>query len=250
MIMLRAHARLAPARVPLVRHPFRGCASLLGSHLENPFNVLGLSRDATEKEIREKYLDLAKQHHPDASSESGVAFAKISAAYHTLSDPQLRHKAELELQDPTERAMELAGDAVLQCRSGQTGHGLHLMADVLTMWDSYHGGGGSALACSAARELADAASLVLELSAARGEPHHRPATSIWSTLCRWSVADSRACQAYFALALRGGNTPDAMRALRHAEQCELKQSNRMINTARQVRKFKQRQRHDRSCSSS
>jgi DnaJ-domain-containing protein 1 len=243
MIVLRAHARLLTERsLTRISPPRSGSSS--SASLENPFIVLGVSYKATKEEIRERYLTLAKQHHPDASSarfaRSSARFARISAAYNILSDPQRRAAAEMELQDPTDHVLKAASASVLMCRSGRTGHGLAHMADALMLWDSYDGSS-TPQSDPSTRDLAKAASLVLELSAARGEPHHRPATRIWTTLRRWGVADSRACQAYFALALRGGHTPDAMRALRHAEQHDLEQSTLMLNTARQVRRYKQRQ---------
>lgn len=251
--MLLCFRRLPGARAGCITHtlPVRGCSSVLAKHIRNnPFNVLGVSRDATKDEIRERYLALAKQHHPDASSEGGLTFARISAAYHALIDPDSRAAAELELQDPRETALELAKLSIMQCHSGRTGHGLILMADhVITLLETHSsvsssgdcGDGSGSSSDSILRDIAAAASLVLELSAARGEPHHRPATKIWAALCRKNLADSRACQAFFALALRGGHTADAMRTIRYAEQNELELSMLMRSTARQVRNFKDKQ---------
>jgi hypothetical protein len=41
---------------------------LLGRWIsQNPYKVLGLSRNATPKEIREAYLNLARKYHPDVA---------------------------------------------------------------------------------------------------------------------------------------------------------------------------------------
>ena len=67
---------------------------------------------------------------------------------------------------------------------------------------------------------------------------HAMSTRIWSALLAWEDTDARSCNAYFSLALRGGQTKEAMRTIAHAEAHGLKQSPQMASTARQVRKFK------------
>lgn len=62
----------------------------------DPYEVLGVSRNATASEIKVAYRKLALKHHPDRqSSESEKAkatqvFARISNAYEILSDEALR----------------------------------------------------------------------------------------------------------------------------------------------------------------
>ncbi len=63
--------------------------------LEDPYNVLGLSRDATQEEIRSAYRKLARQYHPDlnpGNTTSEEQFKKASAANELLSDPIMRGK--------------------------------------------------------------------------------------------------------------------------------------------------------------
>ena len=77
------------------------------SHLESRgqrpityYDVLDLDRDATPRDIKEAYYDLARQHHPDvASQDPEVArqFALINEAYRTLSDVQRRHQYDRTL---------------------------------------------------------------------------------------------------------------------------------------------------------
>ncbi|MCU1426074.1 MAG: chaperone protein DnaJ, partial [Actinomycetia bacterium] len=53
------------------------------------YSVLGVSKDATEKEISRAYKKLAKQHHPDANPGNASAedhFKDVSAAYDVLGD--------------------------------------------------------------------------------------------------------------------------------------------------------------------
>ncbi len=59
----------------------------------NPYEVLGVKKDATEAEIRRVYRNLAKQHHPDlnpGNKQAEARFKEISAAYDLLSDKEKR----------------------------------------------------------------------------------------------------------------------------------------------------------------
>ncbi len=54
-----------------------------GSELD-PFKVLGLAPEASEDEVRARYLALVKQYTPDHHPEK---FQQIRAAYEAASDP-------------------------------------------------------------------------------------------------------------------------------------------------------------------
>ena len=59
------------------------------------YDTLGVSRSADEKEIRQAYRRLARQHHPDVNPGDEAAaerFKTINAAYEVLSDADKRSK--------------------------------------------------------------------------------------------------------------------------------------------------------------
>lgn len=57
--------------------------------MQNPYQTLGVNRDATADEIKRAYRKLAGQHHPDRGGDTRT-FQEIQAAYDTLSDPNKR----------------------------------------------------------------------------------------------------------------------------------------------------------------
>ena len=56
------------------------------------YEVLGVSKTATDEEIKRAFRVLAKKYHPDVNKEEGAAekFKEIGEAYSVLSDPQKR----------------------------------------------------------------------------------------------------------------------------------------------------------------
>jgi molecular chaperone DnaJ len=56
------------------------------------YEVLGVSRNATDDEVKKAFRRLAKQYHPDANKEQGAEarFIEINEAYEVLSDQQKR----------------------------------------------------------------------------------------------------------------------------------------------------------------
>ena len=56
------------------------------------YDRLGLSKDASQDEIKRAYRKLSKKYHPDINKEPGAEekYKEILEAYETLSDAQKR----------------------------------------------------------------------------------------------------------------------------------------------------------------
>jgi curved DNA-binding protein CbpA len=60
--------------------------------MNDPYEIFGLTTEASEAEIRQRYLELVRQFPPDQAPER---FAAIHAAYDALRDPARRLHAQL-----------------------------------------------------------------------------------------------------------------------------------------------------------
>jgi molecular chaperone DnaJ len=62
---------------------------------KNLYKILGVSKEASQEEIRRSYRKLARKHHPDANRDDPKAeerFKEIQHAYEILSDPEKRRE--------------------------------------------------------------------------------------------------------------------------------------------------------------
>ena len=58
-------------------------------HSRNPWDILGISEDASQEEIREAFKRLAMKYHPDRDSGDLETFKKINAAHNKLKNNQM-----------------------------------------------------------------------------------------------------------------------------------------------------------------
>src|SRR5512136_513838 len=56
------------------------------------YDILGVPRNADEKEVKKAYRNLARKYHPDVCKEAGAEekFKQINEAYSVLSDAEKR----------------------------------------------------------------------------------------------------------------------------------------------------------------
>src|SRR6202000_3120134 len=63
--------------------------------MNDPYKVLGVSKSASEADIKKAFRSLAKKHHPDTHPGDAKAkqrFQEISAAYDVVGDKEKRAK--------------------------------------------------------------------------------------------------------------------------------------------------------------
>ena len=61
--------------------------------MRDPYDILGVSRTATEAEIKKAYRKLAKAYHPDRNANDPKAkdkFSEANSAYEILGEPEKR----------------------------------------------------------------------------------------------------------------------------------------------------------------
>lgn len=63
--------------------------------MSNPYDILGVSQNASKDEVKSAYRKLAKQYHPDINKEPGAEekFKEISQAYEDILNPQPQKQA-------------------------------------------------------------------------------------------------------------------------------------------------------------
>lgn len=70
----------------------------------NYYETLGVSRNASDDDIRKAYRKLAMQHHPDRGGNE-QKFKEVEEAYRTLSDPQKKQMVDMGM-DPNQQSRQ------------------------------------------------------------------------------------------------------------------------------------------------
>jgi molecular chaperone DnaJ len=112
------------------------------------YQVLGVNRSASEKEIKQAYRRLARKHHPDLNPNDKAAearFKEINSAYQVLSDSEKRKKYD-QYGDQWEHADQFAragGQERVRWDFGQGGAPFHYAeaGDFGDILSSLFGGG-------------------------------------------------------------------------------------------------------------
>jgi DnaJ-class molecular chaperone len=69
------------------------------------YSVLGLPRNATEEQIRQRFREMARLRHPDRfqgaeKEKAEIEFQEVTQAFNMLSDPERRRQHDVELVRP------------------------------------------------------------------------------------------------------------------------------------------------------
>ena len=68
------------------------------THARDAFDVLGVSKHASTKEIKSAYKKLSLEHHPDKNKGSADKFIEISEAYENIKDEETRRRYKQDFQ--------------------------------------------------------------------------------------------------------------------------------------------------------
>lgn len=95
----------------------------------DPYEVLGVARNATDEDIRRAFRKLAKELHPDLNPQDKTAtdrFKKVSAAYEIIGDPpkrQLFDSGQIDARGEPRRGYQQNGSGAASHFGGSFGFG-------------------------------------------------------------------------------------------------------------------------------
>lgn len=68
--------------------------------MSNYYEILGVSKDASQEEIKKAYRKLAIQYHPDKNPDGAEKFKEIAAAYDVIGDENKRKQYDTQQSNP------------------------------------------------------------------------------------------------------------------------------------------------------
>ncbi|MBW3598637.1 MAG: DnaJ domain-containing protein [Planctomycetes bacterium] len=84
--------------------------------MNDPYQILGMSPDASEAEIRRRYLELVRAHSPDRDPER---FNEVHEAYSSLRDPVARMEKLLFQPDRADTLASVLADVRRRLRDAR-----------------------------------------------------------------------------------------------------------------------------------
>lgn len=105
------------------------------------YRILGVSRNASDKDIKVAYRGLAKQYHPDANpgKDTTEQFQEVNRAYEVLKNPDLKKKYDMFGEQGVGTSAASEGQAGSPFGGGA---GFGQEVDLNDIFDSFFGGGG------------------------------------------------------------------------------------------------------------
>ena len=87
------------------------------SQNKNFYSVLGVARDATDRDIKARFRELARERHPDRfrgeeKAQAEIDFQNITEAFNVLMDPLRRRQVDLYLARPQGEVEQTSSDVV------------------------------------------------------------------------------------------------------------------------------------------
>ena len=73
--------------------------------MKNYYKILDIKENASQKEIKKAYRQMALKYHPDKNNDNSQEFIKVGEAYKILSDLTKKQKYDLKLKEEREKQL-------------------------------------------------------------------------------------------------------------------------------------------------